>query len=439
MKMKRRQSALAIAVAMLGSSLSMQTQAAGFALIEFSASGMGNAFAGAAAVAEDASTIQFNPAGMSLLGSDQLSGVFHVILPSAEFNNDGSSTAFGSGDLSGVNDNGGRNAFVPNFYWVKQLGNDAAFGISVTTPFGLATQYDDNWVGRYHAVESDVKTININPSISSRVNDKLLLGAGLNIQYVDVILSSAIDFGSFLGAPQAFDGFARLTGDTISVGWNIGMMYEFNTQTRMGLAYRSQLKHSVDGDADFTVPGAAAGLTDAGVFLDTGLNATITLPDNLSASVQHKMDDEITLLADVTWTGWNKFEELRIIYDNPAQPNSVTTENWQNNLRYSMGVNYQYSDKIKFRTGVAYDETPIPNAERRTPRVPGNSRTWLSFGAQYMLDKNITIDVGYSHLFVSDARINNEFESSVPALNATLTGTYTAEVDILSAQLSWKY
>jgi len=439
MKMKIRKSSLAIAVAMLGSGLSMQAQGAGFALIEFSASGMGNAFAGAAAAAEDASTVQFNPAGMTLLGSDQLSGVFHVILPSAEFNNDGSSTAFGSGDLSGAEDNGGRNAFVPNFYWVKQLDNDAAFGLSVTTPFGLATQYDDNWVGRYHAVESDVKTININPSISSRVNDKLLLGAGLNIQYVDVILSSAIDFGSFLGSPQAVDGFARLTGDDISVGWNIGMMYEFNTQTRLGVAYRSQLKHKVDGDADFTVPGAAAGLSAAGVFIDTGLQATITLPDSLSASVQHKMDDDITLLADVTWTGWNKFEELRIVYDNPAQPSSVTTENWENSLRYSIGANYKISDQLKLRGGIAIDNTPVPSAERRTPRVPGDSRKWLSVGAQYQLDKNITIDVGYSHLFVDDTKINNIFESSVPALNATLTGSYTAEVDILSAQLSWKY
>jgi len=439
MKMKIKKSSLAIAAAMLSSGFSMQAQAAGFALIEFSASGMGNAFAGAAATAEDASTVQFNPAGMTLLGSDQLSGVFHVILPSAEFNNNGSSTAFGSGDLSGAEDNGGRNAFVPNFYWVKQLDNDAAFGLSVTTPFGLATQYDDNWVGRYHAVESDVKTININPSFSARVSDKLLLGAGLNIQYIDVTLSSAVDFGSFLGAPQAIDGFAKLTGDDISVGWNIGMMYEFTPQTRMGLSYRSQLKHKVTGDADFTVPGAAAGLTAAGIFVDTGLQATITLPDSLSAGVSHKMDDELTLLAGATWTGWNKFDELRIIYDNPAQPNSVTTEGWQNSLRFSVGANYKMSDQLKLRGGIAVDNTPVPSAERRTARVPGDNRKWLSVGAQYQLDKNMTIDIGYSHLFVDNTKVNNTFESSVPALNATLSGSYNAEVDILSAQLSWKY
>ncbi len=451
MKKRTTKISLAIATAMLGSTISMQAQAAGFALIEFSASGMGNAFAGAAATAEDASTVQFNPAGMSLLDGDQLSGVFHVILPSSEFVNNGSQSAFGD-PLTGAEDDGGRNAFVPNFYWVKQLGNDAAFGISVTTPFGLATQYDDNWIGRYHAVESDVRTININPSISSRVNDKLSLGAGINVQYVDVILSSAVDFGALcvaqldsascgaLGAlPQQADGFAKLTGDTISVGWNIGMMYEFTQQTRMGLAYRSQLKHKVNGDADFTVPSAVSFITDAGAFADTGLQATITLPDSLSASVLHQMNDDLTLLADVTWTGWAKFEELRIIYDNPLQPDSVTTENWDNALRFSIGANYKMSDTLKLRGGLAVDNTPVPSAERRTPRIPGDNRTWVSLGVQYQLDKNMTVDVGYSHLFVNDTTINNTFESSVPTLNATLTGSYQASVDILSAQLSWKY
>jgi long-chain fatty acid transport protein len=128
---------------------------------------------------------------------------------------------------------------------------------------------------------------------------------------------------------------------------------------------------------------------------------------------------------------------LRIEYDNPAQPDSVTTEDWDDSNRYSIGLDYQYSDKMILRTGVALDETPVPSRERRTPRLPGNDRTWLSFGLSYLINPQMSVDVGYSHLFIDDAKIDNEFESSVPTLNATLEGEYEAEVDIFSAQLNW--
>ena len=146
------------------------------------------------------------------------------------------------------------------------------------------------------------------------------------------------------------------------------------------------------------------------------------------------------MLADVTWTGWSSFDELRIEYDNPAQPDSVTTEGWEDTFRYSVGVNWQYSDKVTLRTGVAYDETAVPSAERRTPRIPGNDRTWLSFGGTYIINPEFTVDIGYSHIFINDTKINNTFESSQPALAATLTGTYEdVSADILSAQLRWNY
>jgi long-chain fatty acid transport protein len=445
---------VAISLALLTAAVSTQSWSSGFALIEFSGSGMGNAFAGGAASAEDASTIQFNPAGMSLLQDRQLVGVLHYIHPAADFNNNGSTaaSALGSGPLTGPDDDGGRDAYVPNFYYVQTINDEMKFGLAVNTPFGLATKYDDNWVGRYHAVESDVITININPSISYQVNDALSVGAGISVQYIDVTLTSAIDFGAIcyaalgsapcttLGvAPQQTDGFADLTGDDISYGWNLGALYQLSTATRVGVAYRSQIKQDVTGNADFTVPGAAAFATASGRFVDTGLSASVKLPDSLSMSAYHKYDDKLAVMGDITWTGWSAFEELRIVYDNTAQPDSVTTENWNNTLRYSLGVNYQMDDKLMLRGGLAYDEAPIPDAEHRTPRVPDNNRTWLAFGAQYKLDTAFTIDIGYSHLFVNTTDINNTFESSVPTLRATLQGNYDASVDILSGQVTWNF
>jgi long-chain fatty acid transport protein len=193
-----------------------------------------------------------------------------------------------------------------------------------------------------------------------------------------------------------------------------------------------------EGDADFTVPSSASFVFSSNLFLDSGIRADITLPQSLSFSYSRQVD-KITYLADITWTGWSSFDELRIVYDNTSQPDSVTTEAWDDIFRYSVGFNYQYSDDIIYRAGIAYDETPIPSPERRTPRLPGNDRTWLAVGMNYILNKEMSIDVAYTHLFIDDVPINNTFESSVPTLAATLTGDYEAAVDIISVQFNWQY
>jgi long-chain fatty acid transport protein len=456
--------------------------AAGFALIEMNASGQGNAYAGAAVGTNNASTIYFNPAGMMNFDGDQLVLAGHFIEPSADFSNDGSSlaafyTAFppsnGRTDLLGDDDDGGQGAFVPNLYWTKTINESMKFGLGFNAPFGLAVEYDDLWVGRYHAVESDLKTININPSLAYRVNDRVVIGGGLNIMLADVILTSAVDMGSVCVAglvqsgfiptaailqcegtgavPQQFDGFADLTGDNyddFGFGFNLGLTFAVNKQTRIGVSYRSEVEINVEGEADFTIPAGStgpasldaviAGSVDEGegLFSDTDIEATVDLPASFSISIAHTVG-KFTWLADWTRTEWSSFDELRIEYDNLDQPDSVTTEDWDDTNRYSIGLDYQYTDKMILRTGVALDETPVPSAERRTPRLPGNDRTWLSFGLTYLINPQMSVDVGYSHLFVDDAKIENEFESSVPTLNATLVGEYEAEVDILSAQLNW--
>ena len=447
---------MSTALAVVTAQSATQVYASGFALIENSASGQGEAFAGAAAVASDASTIWFNPAGMMHLGDDQMVVVGHYIKPKSEFTNVNSTTAaaVGGAPLTGPADDGGSTAVTGNFYIVKTLDKNAKFGFGFTTPFGLATQYNDNWIGRYHSVVTDLKTYNFNPSIAFNFNDKLSVGAGINLLLANVKFTNVVDFGSLcyaaIGAsactykgiaPQGADGFADLSADNYSdLAWgiNFGLLYKLSPDTRLGLAYRSRVTINVTGRANFTVPGSMSFLTSGGQFVNTGLKASVTLPDSLSLSLASD-HDKWTWLADATWTGWSSFNELRISYDNPLQPDSVTTENWKNTMRYSAGANYKYSDAILLRAGWAYDETPVPNAEHRTARVPGNSRRWISLGVGYKMKKDMNLDVGYSHLFISDTPINNTFESGVPTLAATLNGTYQASVDILSAQLVWKY
>lgn len=413
--------------------------AAGFALIEMNANGQGNAYAGAAAYTPNASTVYFNPAGMMQLEGEQISIASHYIDPTSDFENQGSTLADGVTPIGGPEDDGGESAFVPNFYWVRPIDDNMSFGLGVNSPFGLKTEYEDDWVGRYHAILSDLKTVNINPSLGYRVNDKVSIGGGINVMLADVELTSAVDFGSLGGFPQAADGMAELEADSydhLALGFNIGLTYMVSNITTIGVAYRSQIDLEVDGDADFTVPGTVAPLLPPGNFVDTDLSAEVTLPASLSFSVAHRVD-KFTWLADVTWTGWSSFDELRIEYDS-AQLDSVTTEDWDDSWRYSVGFDYQATDTLVLRAGLALDETPIPSSERRTPRIPGDDRTWVSLGLTYVASDAFSFDVGYSHLFIDDVDIDNTFESAVPALNHTLTGEYEAEVDILSAQLNWK-
>ena len=242
--------------------------------------------------------------------------------------------------------------------------------------------------------------------------------------------------------PQATDGKADLDGDNyddLGYGFNLGLAYMISKQTTIGIAYRSEVDINIEGDADYKIPDNSAVQTVIGAlpaFVDTDLKADVTLPASFSVSMAHQVGN-FTWLGDATWTGWSSFDELRIRYDNPAQPDTVTTEDWDDTMRYSVGVDYQYTDSLVLRTGLAYDESPVPSAERRTPRLPGEDRTWVSLGLTYLVSSTISVDVGYSHLFIDDAKIDNTLETEQDGLNSTLTGEYEGEVDILSAQLNW--
>ncbi len=422
-------------------------QAAGFALIEQSVSGQGRAFAGAAAVADDAATVYFNPAGMSELPAATVLAGGHLVLPRVSFHDQGSTTATGK-PLPGGNESSRAGAVVPNAYLSIPLGRRLTAGLGINTPFGLITHYDDDWVGRYHAVESEVKTLNVNPALAFAVTDRLSIGAGVNAQYIDVTLSSAVDMGGVCAAqlpasacaaqglvPQQSDGFVDINGTDWAYGYNLGLLWEPLDGTRLGLAYRSQMRYAVSGSADFKIPGGAAFLTDTGSFIDTGVSSSVTLPDSANLALAQALGPRLTVLASVLWTGWRDFDELRIAYQS-NQPDSVTTENWDNNYRFAFGLNWQVSRRFVLRSGIAYDQTPIPDATHRTPRIPGNDRRWLSFGVGYQGPQGLRIDLGYSHLEAANTAIDNTLEASIPSLRHRLTGEFAGTaVDIVALQV----
>lgn len=400
---------------------SSSVQAAGFALQEQSASGMGNAYAGAAATAEDASTIFFNPAGMTYIDGLQVVGAMHLIKPNAEFKNEGSVSGLAR-PLGDEGPNAGDLAFVPNFYLVKELSPMVRVGVGVSAPFGLKTEYDDKWAGRFQAIKSEVKTININPSIAFKVNDQLSLGFGVSAMYAEAELTRLFNV-------VAAEPAVKIKGDDWGFGFNLGAIYQATADTRFGVAYRSKVKQRLEGDAKFDAPL---------VFGKVDVTAGIDLPESFSASVFSKVNDKWDVMADVTWTRWSRFKELRIKFDSGPTEDAVTEENWENTMRYSLGVNYHYSDALKLRAGLAYDEEAIKD-EFRTARIPGNDRKWVALGASYVASPTSKFDIGYTHLFISDAKIDDNQLGASPAGNGRLTGKFKGSADILSLQYTHNF
>ena len=434
--------------------------AAGFAISEQSVKGLGNAYAGGAAAAEDGSTIYFNPAGMSRLRGTQIDFGGQVIMPSTHFSNGSSNLggALSAFPLTG-NDggDGGVTAFVPNIYVTHSLNRRVTLGLGVNAPFGLVTDYNAGWIGRYHALRSDLRTVNLNPSISFKVNKYVSVGAGFSAMHTHVNLTNALDFSSVclglqqqgkvaagtcsalgLGTPAnpATDGFSKLEGDSWGFGYNVGILLQPRPDTRVGVSYRSRVLQNLKGTAYFQVPAAAVPVALAShAFSQTGGSASLDLPDSLSVSALHQITPAWAVMADVTWTNWSRFQQLVVRFDNPAQPPNITPEHWRDTMRYSLGATWSPVGRpYTLRTGIAWDETPVPSAALRTPRIPDQNRFWLAFGGSYRLSNALSVDASYAHLFVNDTGINNAEINT----GHVLSGQFSSDVDIVGVQLVWK-
>lgn len=408
-----------------------EASASGFQLREQSSEGLGNAFAGATAKAYNLSTIYYNPAGMTRLEGNQVAGSATVIMPQAHFS--GSNTVGATRTSGGDGGDAINDAAVGAVYGMWDARPDLKFGMAVTAPFGLRSDYDVDWVGRYHALESAITNINVSPSVAYRINDNLSLGAALQIAYTKVRLTQAINLTTLTGGALPGDGKGIVEGDDFGFGGDVGLLYEFSPTTRAGLNYRSQIKHTLEGDATFQA--TAAQKAALGVNLrDTTASAELTTPDTVSFGIYHELSPQWAVMSDVQWTNWSTFKEVRIKYDS-GRADSVTDESWKDTWFFSLGATYTLNDHHKFHMGVAYDTSPVDD-EHRTARIPDTNRYWLSGGYTYDFDKNFQVNVAYTHIFADKADINELNDSTQ---RGTLAGSYDASVDILSASMVWKF
>jgi long-chain fatty acid transport protein len=429
---------LAFAIVLGGPSAA---SAAGFALIEQSASGMGNAYAGAAATAEDASTVFYNPAGMSELKGMQFAAGAHVIDLSAKFSNSSSSIPLGAtliGSQPGGNGGqAGDASIVPNAYFVMPIGDRLNLGIGVNAPFGLKTDYDDNWIGRFQGIKSELTTYNINPSLSFKVNEMFSIGAGVNYQHLDVKLTNAVVL------PLPVEGRANLDADDDAWGWNAGILFKPTPATKVGVSYRSKLDYKLEGTTNVsTVTGTAISAASGATTAD------VTLPESFSISLAQKLNDQWEFLADATFTKWSQIDQINIVNSTNGTLRDVLHLDFDDTWRFSIGANYKLNDTWTLKGGVAYDQTPVKGADSRTVRLPDNDRTWLSVGAAMKVGGSGKLDLGYSHLFIKDADINFTRSQQVPGQTvplaqfgtaSTVNGSYEGSVDIFSIQYSMSF
>jgi long-chain fatty acid transport protein len=421
------------AMALAVSSFAGLAHGSGFQLMEQNASGLGNAYAGQAAAAENASTIFFNPAGMTRLPGKQVSAAVHAIRAQAEFTNSGGSAApLGLASPGGNGGDAGDWAFVPNGYLSWQMSPRLWLGLGLSVPFGLKTEYDEGWVGRFQSQLAEIKTIDINPSIAFKLNETVSLGAGISYQIAEVkFRRSAI-------LPPGAEGRVNLdVEDNGSWGFNLGAMFNLGTSTRVGVSYRSTIEHDLEGTV--ITRGGAVGTQVNSVKL------TAELPDTLSVGLSHRLNPKFELLGDITYTRWSEIKALPLVATSTslvgATGATLDTFNFQfkDTYRIGLGGNYQWSDAMTLKAGVAYDKSPVTDFYRLAT-LPDADRFWVAIGAKYRMSRQATLDFGYAHIFIDDPSIR-QVRGVAPGsdLRGNVIGNYDSNVNIFSAQFTYSF
>ncbi|HVA54341.1 MAG TPA: outer membrane protein transport protein [Gammaproteobacteria bacterium] len=433
--------------------------ASNFQLTEQSVTSLGSAHAAGAAYADDASTIWYNPAGLTRLSSPELDAGLSVIRFGANFTPTTAIDATGQ-PLTGNNGgNPGKLGAVPFIYYSTPINDRLDFGIGLGVPFGLSTSYNASSIFRYQAIYTSVAVINLNPTLAYKFTDHFSGGFGVDVQRMDVKLTNAIDFGavcfaevspavcsqSFGLVPQGHDGFFSGTANNTAVGYNFGLLWDYGT-TRVGFSYRARIKHNLSGSASFTnVPGVFA---SQGLFQTQGISAEFTTPQIVSLSLFQQLNDQWSLMADWSYTGWSSFQNLAINFSDPNMPPAVVQEGLSNSNRFAIGLNYKYSDDWTFRTGVALDKSPVPNPTAasattpnsvnasRTARLPDATRKWLAFGASWHVTSHSQWDIGYAHLFINGHIPYSQLDGSS---GDYISGQFNADADILGVQYIYKF
>jgi long-chain fatty acid transport protein len=408
-------------------------EAAGFALREGSADWMANAFAGETAKAYDASTTFTNPAGMVRLNANEIDASVNGIFPSATF----SGANFVGPTLTTPGTQGGnviQAAATGATFAVWDFSPDLKFGFAATSPFGQRVSNPTDFVGRYQSLVSSITDLNFSISTAYRINEHISIGGGAVIDYLNARLTEAINIGvnQLVGDPVG-----DVHGDNVAAGFNLGALYQFDDNTRVGLDYRSRITHSINGTQSVFVPPLLAAASPVAAaqlrFLNSPASTQVTLPDSVTLGFYHQIDPQWAVMADLQWTHWSLLKNVLIVPSN-GTPVTNLPENWRNTWFAAVGASYRVTEKLLLQTGFAYDESPVTD-RTRTTRIPDSDRYDLAVGATYSVLPNVNLRAAYVHAFFSGASVNG----AASATSGVISGNYSVKADVFSLGATVKF
>lgn len=385
-------SALAAAVALVSS----HVYAAGFQLNEFSSIGLGRAYSGEGAMGDTAASASRNPATMALMDRPMFSIGAVYIDPGVDISGRSpTGQSLNAGNIA-------PSEWIPNLHYVQPLNDQWWVGASATTNYGLATEFNDSYTGGLYGGKTDLQTVNFNLSTAYRLNQHFSFGVGFDAVYARAKIERyAGEAGPALGFP-ANTQVAHLKGDEWGYGWNAGILYEVDENNRFGFTYRSEVKVDFDGDYKSSIPAAYNPiLQGTGLPFGTSGNTipgslTLNLPEMWEVSGYHKVAPQWAVHYSLAYTSWSQFQELKATGSN-GQELFYKEEGYKDAYRIALGTSYFYDDNWTFRTGIAFDDSPVP-ADKRSISIPDQDRLWLSAGTSYAFNQDASVDVGVSYM-----------------------------------------
>ena len=416
--------------------LTGQAAGAGFALNESSAAAAGTAYAGRAAAAQDASAMASNPAAISSLNSAQWTAVGALVFPKGELSDYSATKNFGT--VESVAGNSGEKfvgpVVVPGAFYSMPFDEKLSFGIGFYVPFGLHTDYNDGFIGRYLADRSEVKNFNIQPTVSYKVSDQLSVGVGVFAAYVDGVLTQRVPLAAGSSSPEAK---STVRGDDWHAGIKIGGLWD-NGVTSVGVSWTSNVDFTLKGSAKLEAAGNTVAKADG--------HLKLKLPRLFEIGASHKLTPDWTLVAGALWTGWSSFKEIRVVADEtfavPGRPVinkggtvSYVPENWKDVWSFSVGAHYQLDPQWLLRFGYAFDGSPVKD-EYRTARIPDTDRNWLTIGARFTPSTPWVIDMAYGYLLPKTVKVDEESHGNIPL---TYKGKYKMSAQIAMASMTYQY
>ena len=409
--MKNASFKIAAGAMLVASVFASQAYAAGFQLSEQSSIQMGRAMAGAGVMGDDLSAVHYNPAGMTLLEGTRIQATGTWVAVNAEYKGE-----------SGATENGRKKGqLIPAGYITHQLNDQVWLGLGLTVPYGMGTDFDRNWEGAERGNKSTILTFDINPNVAWKINEKFSVGGGLSLQYAKAKLGMAK-----MGIGQNTYGMnSTVEGDSWAWGWNVGLMFRPVETVRLGVAYRSHIAHNAEGETTIDTNKLLAGNPEtagiAGQSFISDMKVRIKTPDTLTFSAAWDATQDLTLSATARWSKWSNFDTLTIENSgfhggnsplaNGAMSQMAATSQvhnkWDDTWFFSLGADYRLNEQLTVRGGVAYDQGPVDNAYRMAV-IPDTDRVWVSGGASYKFNKNMTFDFGATYITgVGDTDLHN--------------------------------